>query len=325
MRKWTKALALVIVILMVAMVAGCGGDSGKQAAKYPEKQLEMIIPWPAGGSSDLAARTLAKAAEKNLGVAITPINVAGSNGAIGWAEIMKRKPDGYSIALVTFDVLSNQALKTSKTKYDDFEYILQFTDQPFGIMVHGDSPYKTMADLVKASKENPNLKMGSTPLGGVYHQAIALMEKESGAKFSVVPFKGSPDENAALLGKHIDVQMNTMSVADQHIKQGTLRLLAVTSEKRLPEYPNAPTLKELGYNVVYGSWRAIAAPKGLPADVKAKLVDAFTKAYNSPEFQETAKKSQFEPFYRSAADFDKHLKELYPKVEQVLSSMKIVK
>ncbi len=324
MKNWSRVLTVIIVGAMLLLMVGCGGQQSAKP-KYPDKSIDMVIPWPAGGSSDLAARTMAKMAEKELGVAITPINVAGSNGAMGWAEAAKRKPDGYSIALVTFDILSNQALKTSKINYDDFEYILQFTEQPFGIMVHGDSPVKTIEDLVKAAKANPNLKMGSTPLGGVYHQAIALFEQKAGIKFAIVPFKGSPDENAALLGKHLDAQLNTMSVADQHIKQGTLRLLAVTAEKRMPDYPDVPTLKERGFDVVYGSWRAIGIPKGAPADVKAKLVDAFTKAYNGKEFQEIAKKSKFEPHFRNAADFDKHLKALYPEVEKVLNAMKVLK
>lgn len=326
MKNWSKTLTVILLISMLLLMAGCGGG-GKPAAKpkYPEKAIDMIIPWPAGGSSDLAARAIAKAAEKELGVAITPINIAGSNGAIAWAEVLKRQPDGYTIALITFDILSNQALKTSQVKYDDIEYFLQFTDQPFAIMVHNDSPYKTIQDLVKAAKANPNLKMGTTPLGGVFHQAVILFEQKAGVKFANVPFRGSPDLNAALLGKHLDAQMNTLTVADQHIKNGTLRILAVTSEKRMPDYPNAPTLKESGFDVVYGSWRAIGMRKGAPPEVKAKLVEAFGKAYNSKEFQEIAQKSKFEPFFRSPADFDKHLKVLYPEVEKVLSSLKTSK
>jgi len=316
-----KAVLVAVAVLLVAgIVVGCGS----QAKKFPTKPIELIIPWPAGGASDLATRLLAKSAEKELGVGITPTNVAGSNGALGWAQAAKAKADGYTICLATFDILTNQAMGTSPVKYDDFEYLLQFTAQPFGIMVHGDSQIKTLQDLVDAAKAKPEtLKIGTTPLGGVFHQAVALFEKASGAKFSVVPFKGSPDLNAALLGKHIDAQMNTISLADQHIREGTIRLLAVTADKRLPDYPDVPTLKELGYDVVYESWRAIAVPKGVPAEVKKVLQDAFVKAYNSPEFQEGAKKSKYDPFFRDAQQFKTFVDGLYPRVQQVVKDLNL--
>ncbi|MGB9866876.1 MAG: tripartite tricarboxylate transporter substrate binding protein [Bacillota bacterium] len=316
-----RMAAVLLSAFLLVTVAGC---SGSQVNKFPTKPIEMIIPWPAGGASDLAARLIAKYAEKELGVGITPINVAGSNGALGWAQAASAKKDGYTICLVTFDILTNQAMGTSPVKYDDFEYLLQFTAQPFGIMVHGDSPYKSLKDLIDAAKAKPEtVKMGTTPLGGVFHQAVALLEKASGAKFSIVPFKGSPDLNAALLGKHIDAQMNTISLADQHIKQGTIRLLAVTAEKRMPDYPDVPTLKELGYDVVYESWRAIAVPKGVPSDVKKVLEDAFVKAYKNPEFMDAATKAKYDPFFRDAASFKAFLDSLYPRVQQVVKDLNL--
>ncbi|NPV71448.1 MAG: tripartite tricarboxylate transporter substrate binding protein [Firmicutes bacterium] len=317
--KRSALLILVLALVVGLVLPGC--SSGK---KFPAKQIDMIIPWPAGGASDLAARLIAKHAEKELGVAISPTNVAGSNGAMGWAQAAKAKNDGYTVCLATFDILTNQAMGTSPVKYDDFEYLMQFTAQPFGVMVHGDSQFKTLQDLVESAKSNPEkVKIGTTPLGGVFHQAVALLEKASGAKFSVVPFKGSPDLNAALLGKHIDAQMNTISLADQHIKSGTIRLLAVTTDSRMPDYPNAPTLKELGYDVVYESWRAIAVPKGISADVKKVLEDAFVKAYKNPEFLESAKKSKFDPFFRDAAEFKKFVDNLYPRVVQVVKDLNL--
>jgi len=320
MRGIVAVVSLVLLASLAVGLAGCGG----QAAKFPSKTINMIIPWPAGGASDLAARLIAKGAEKELGVAISPTNIAGSNGAIGWAEAAKAKNDGYTICLATFDILTNQAMGTSPVKYDDFEYLMQFTAQPFGVMVHGDSEIKTIQDLVKVAKDSPEkIKIGTTPLGGVFHQAVALFEKASGGKFSVVPFKGSPDLNAALLGKHIDAQMNTISLADQHIKSGTIRLLAVTTDKRMAAYPDTPTLKELGYDVVYESWRAIAVPKGIPANAKKVLEDAFVKAFKAAEFQEAAQKAKHDPFFRTSSEFKSFVDALYPRVQQVIKDLNL--
>lgn len=321
MKKSKLYLVLASLVILAISLLGCGND---KQAQYPSKPIDLIISWPAGGGSDLATRALAKEAEKYLGKPITPINIAGSNGAMAWAEAAKRKNDGYTIALFTFDVLSNQALKTSSIKYDDFEYLLQFSEQPMAFMVNKDSQIKDLKGLIEAAKTK-SLKMGTTPLGGVYHQTITLLEQTSGASFDSVPFKGDSDELAALLGNHTDVQIMTLVPVEQYVKQGTIRLLAVTTDKRLAEYPDVPTAKELGYDVVYSSWRAIGIKKGAPAEVKTKLAEAFKKAYDSKEFADFAKRSKLDLRYRNTEEFDSYLKNLYPKTEKVLGSMNVIK
>ncbi len=323
LRSQMRVLGILLIALMVAAAStSCSG----QQSKFPSKPMELIITWPAGSASDIAGRTIAKYAEKELGQPITPLNIDGANGATGWAEAAKAKPDGYTIAMITFDILTNQATGRSPVKYTDFEYLLQFTAQPMGIIVKGDSPYKTLDDLLNAAKANPEtIKVGTTPLGGVFHQVVALLEKSSGAKFRVIPFQGTAEINAAGLGGHVDAQINTLALAYQYVKDGSLRVLAVTSEKRSPAYPDVPTLKELGHDIVMESFRAMAVPKGTPADVKKTLTDAFTKAYNAKEYQETATKAKQDIYYRNAEDFLKFLDDLYPKVNAVIQEVGLKK
>jgi tripartite-type tricarboxylate transporter receptor subunit TctC len=319
-RHYVWVAVIVAVAIFGLIAAGCGGQKQAQQKNYPTKPVQLIIPWPAGGASDLSTRALAKYAEKELGQPITPVNQDGANGATAWAEAVKARPDGYTIVMVTFDIMTNQALGRSPTKYNDFEYLLQFTSQPLAFVVKSDSPYKTLADLLNAAKANPGtLKVATTPLGGIYHQALAMVEKDSGAKFRVVPFAGAAEVNTALLGGHVDAQVNTLTLLDAHVKNGTFRVLAVTSEKRSPRFPDAPTLKELGFNTVHESFRAIAVPKNTPPEVKKALSDAFTKAYNNKEFQQAADKAKFDIYYRSPEDFGKFLDALYPKVQAVLA------
>lgn len=325
--KWARLAAATLILVFVATVfMGAGCAPTKEASKFPTKPIQLIIPWPAGGASDLAARLIGKYAEKELSQPITPVNLDGANGATGWAEAAKARPDGYTVVLVTFDIMTNQVLGRSPIKYTDFDYLLQFTSQPLGIVVRSESPYKTLDDLLRAAKEKPStIKVATTPLGGVYHQALALLEKASGAKFRVVPFAGSNEVNAALLGKQVDAQVNTLTLLDQYVKSGEFRILAVTSEKRVSRYPDVPTLKELNYDVVYESFRAIAVPKGVPADVKKILTAAFNKAYNNPEYQEAANKAKHDIFYRNGDDFLKFAATLYPKVEAVLHDLGMIK
>jgi len=292
------------------------------SAEYPTKTIELVIPWTPGSASDLAMRMIAKFAEKNLGQAIAPINMVGGNGAVAWTHASKAKPDGYTIAFITFDILTNQAMG-SDVKYDSFDYLLQFTHQPMGLYAHKDSPYKALQDLVNAAKAKPEeIKVGTHGLGAVFHQAAYLVERKYGVKFNIVPFKGSPEILAAQLGKHVEANVNTTTLPAPHVKAGTLRMLLCFSEERLPDYPDVPSIKELGISDVgYESWRAVAVPKGVPAPVKAKLEAAFKKAYNDPEYQHLAKKSYFDLYYRTHDQMIEFLEKQYPSVREILKGI----
>lgn len=319
-----KLYVALLVFLLVFTLAAC---SNAKEVKYPEKPMEMIIVWGAGGGSDLAARLIGDYASKELGQPFTYNNVTGANGAIGWAQAVQAKPDGYTIANLTFDVLTNQAMGQTPTKYSDFEPIIQFTDQPVGIFVPGDSPYKEISDLLQAAKEKPGtIQMATTPLGGFFHQAAGLLEgKVEGAKFKYIPFKGSAEIISALAGKHVDAGVQTLTGMEQHIKAGSMRLLCVLSEQRVKAFPEAPTAKEEGYDVVWQSWRGFGVPKGTPADVQKILADAFKKAYDNPEFKEKAIKAQLDLTYRGPEDFKKLMDVQYPLLQDVLKKLGFIK
>jgi tripartite-type tricarboxylate transporter receptor subunit TctC len=311
---------LSVIFPMMALAASTGADTkAADPLNYPTKPVQLIIPWPAGGATDLASRLIASHAEKFLGQPIMPINKDGANGSKGWAEALDSRPDGYTIAVVTFDILTNQALERSPVKYSDFDYLLQFTSQPMAFAVDAESPYKTLDDLIKAAKASPStLTIATTPLGGIYHQLLSMVEKQAGVKFRVVPFPGSAEVNTAALGKHVDAQVNTLTLLHQYVKSGKTRILAVSSESRNQLFPDSQTLKELNYDIVYESFRAIAVPRDLPKKIKEKLLEAFTNAFNSPEFQEAALKGKFDPNFRNPENFGNFLNKLYPAVQAVL-------
>jgi len=331
---YKKIFAVLIIFLMsVSLIAGCGaktaqtpGNNNTQEVEekpYPEKPIDMIIVWGAGGGSDLAARLIGDYAAAELGKSFVYQNVTGSNGAIGWDQAANSKPDGYTVANLTFDILTNQAMGQTTTKYDDFDLIMQFTSQPVGVFVPGDSPYQTLDELLAAAKANPEtLQMGTTALGGFFHQASGLLEAESnGAKFKYLPYKGSAEIIAALAGKHVDAGIQTLTGMEQHVQEGSIRILAILTDKRSQIFPDTPTAKELGYDVVWESWRGFGVPKGTPEYIRAKLEDAFTKAYNNPEFQQKAIEAGMDLSYRNSADFKAMLDEQYPDVEAVLKQL----
>ncbi len=314
-RFWFISFSILVITFALSLPSA-------QSAEYPTKPVELVICWTPGSASDLAIRMIAKFAEKPLGQALTPINQVGGNGAVAWAYLAKAKPDGYTVGLVTFDILTNQAIG-SEIKYDSFDYLLQFSHQPMGFYVHKDSPYKTLQDLVNAAKAKPGeIKVGTTGLGGLLHQAAFLVEKKYGVKFNIVPFKGSAEILAAELGRHVEADVNTITLPAQHVKAGTVRMLLCFGDERLPDYPDVPALKELGISDVgFESWRAVGVPKGLPEPVKSKLSAAFKKAYDDPEYQQLAKKSNYDLYYRNPAELSKFLEKQYPVVRQTLVEM----
>ncbi len=315
-KNWVGGFIVAMFILLPIF------HSSALSAEFPTRSIELIITWTPGGPSDMAGRLIAKFGEKNLGQAIAPVNIVGGGCAVGWTQLKNSKPDGYTIGLITFDILTNQAMG-SDIKYDTFDYLLQFTRQPLGLCVHKDSPYKTLQDLINAAKAKPGeVKVAVTGLGQWHHQAGYILEKKHGVRFNFVPFKGSAEIMAAQLGRHVDADINTVTTFVQHAKAGTVRMLLCFSDERLPDYPDVPSIVELGISEAgMESWRAIAVPRGVPAPVRAKLEAAFVKAYNDPEFQELAKKSKLDLIYRNHDQLVKFLEKAYPVVRETMKGM----
>jgi tripartite-type tricarboxylate transporter receptor subunit TctC len=317
---WVAPLILSILVVVPII------HSPALSADYPTKTIECVIPWNPGSASDMGIRMIIKFAEKELGKPIAPINKVGGNGDICWRYLSKAKPDGYTIGLVTFDIQTNQVMG-SEAKYDGLYYIIQFTHQPMGLYVHKDSPFKTVQDYVDGVKAKPGqIKVATTSLGGLLHQAGYLLDKKYGIKPNYVPFKGTGQILSQQLGKHVDASISTITKQAPHVKVGTLRMLMTFSDRRLPDYPDVPNIKELGVaDVGFESWRAVAVPKGVPRKIQNTLRKAFKAAYDNPEYQSLAKKSKFDLLYRENKDIIKFLRKQYPMVKKNLKEMGFAK
>ncbi len=320
---------LVLLTLFLFLMAGCGQNPFRSAKEqpFPERPLDMIIVWSAGGGSDLAARLIGDYAAKELGQPFTYSNITGANGDKGWQQAVTAEPDGYTVANLTFDILTNQAMGQTNVKYTDFELICQFTVQPIGVFVPAASPWQTLDDLLAAATKEPNtITMATTPLGGFFHQAVTLLENTSDqARFNVVPYKGSAEIIAALAVGKTDAAIQTLTGMEQYMTDNGIRLLAVLTEDRLANFPQVPTARELGYDVVYKSWRGFGVPKDTPEDIRQALVKAFAAAFNHPEFQEKAKRAKLDLVYLGPDDFKDSLDQQYPYVETTLRQLGFVK
>jgi tripartite-type tricarboxylate transporter receptor subunit TctC len=276
-----------------------------QAQTFPARPVTFIVPWPPGGSTDLAMRSLSVIAEKHLGGRIVIENKPGVTGTMGAQALAGgAKADGYTIAQMPITVFRLPAMM--KTNYDpssDFTWIIHLTGYTFGVVVRADSPWKTWKDLVTYAKANPGKVTYATPgNGSSLHITMEDIAQREGIQWVQVPFKGYAEGAQALLGGHVDVHADSTGWGEQ-VNSGRLRLLVTWGAQRTKRWPNVPTLKEVGYPIVSNSPFGIAGPKGMdPAVVKA-LHDAFKKALEDPEFQKTLEKFDQEAYYLNSADY----------------------
>lgn len=287
------APALVALLAAAALSTGCGAPAAAPpaAAKYPTKPITMIVPYPAGGTADMMARAMEKLAKQYLGQQLVITNIPGGAATNGWNELAGAKADGYTIGYVGNGIILQPLYSQTRYHYPTaLEPLAQAGSIPVAIVALADQPWKSVDELVKYAKEHPGeIKFGHSGIGSGNHIAGEMFAKEAGVNIAQVPFRGEAEALAALLGRHIQLMVTSLPAVKDHMKTGKVRVLAQTGEKRLtdPDFKDVPTFKEHGLNVVMNIWHGLGAPKGLPEDVKARLVEGFKGIMNDPEFKKT--------------------------------------
>jgi tripartite-type tricarboxylate transporter receptor subunit TctC len=254
---------------------------------WPDKTLTLVVPFPPGGSTDTLARSIGQKMQDKLGQTVIVDNKAGATGTIGAALVKRAAPDGYTVLVSSLGpfVIAPHLLKN--VPYDagkDFDLLTVAVQAPNVLVVPAASPHKSVADLIAALKKSPDkLSFASSGNGSSDHLTAELFWLQTGTSGTHVPYKGGAPAISDLLGAQVDASFQNINAILQHVASGKLRALAVTGAKRSALLPQVPTLTESGVKDadVY-SWQGIAAPKGLPADVKAKLHGAIVAALNDP-------------------------------------------
>ena len=262
-------------------------------AAYPDKPITMIVSYAPGGGTDLTARAIAPYIEKYLGnnARIIILNKSGAGGAIGFAQLAASPADGYTIGMInTPNVLTIPIERKSDFHWQRYDLLGNLVDDPDGFSVHSDDPIKNLKDLATYAKAHPgDVTVGTTGAGSDDHLAMLQFERAADVKLNHIPFKGAADVRTALAGKQIKVAAINIGEAMQAIKGGTpMRNLGSMSATRSSMAPDLPTFKEQGYDIELASLRGLAAPKGLPPDVRDALVKAVAQATNDPEFKSKA-------------------------------------
>ena len=315
-------IRLTVAGALLALLA-LASASALAAGTFPERPITMVVPFVAGGSTDVLARALVPVMEKYLGnnARIIVLNRPGASGDLGMSYIAKAPADGYTFGFITSPVVLTVpiASKTSYT-YKSFDLIGNVVDDPCGFSVHSDSQIKTMADLVAYARAHPGeVTVGTTGAGSDDHLAMLLLEKAAGIKLSHIPFKGSAEVRTALLGKVIDVAAINVSEGVSFQLAGTpLRNLGQASAERSKLAPGVPTFKEQGYDIDISAIRALGAPKDLPPDVRQKLVKALEQTLADPALQHQVSAVLFQPVrYMSPSQLATAFDALNPKFRQL--------
>jgi tripartite-type tricarboxylate transporter receptor subunit TctC len=276
-----------------------------QGTAFPNKPITLIVPWPAGGSTDRHHRALAELAGKVLGQTIIVENKPGAGGTLGPSQMAATaKPDGYTIAQFPLGMLRLPHMqKVAFDPINDFTFIIGVSGYTFGFVVRADSPHKTFNEYIEAARKAPgNINYGSTGIGTSPHLLMEELAAAAKVELNHIPFKGNADQMQALIGGHV-MAASDATGWDKFVDAGQMRLLLTFGEARTARWPSVPTAKDLGYNVVSTSPYGLVGPKGMDPAVVKTLHDAFKTAMDDPKHAELMTQLNQSVWYRNGADY----------------------
>jgi tripartite-type tricarboxylate transporter receptor subunit TctC len=315
---------------LIALSLGLTFGQAAVAQTYPSRPITMVVPWGAGGGTDATARIVAAMMEKEMGQPVNVVNRTGGNGVVGHSAIASAPADGYTLGMITVEISMMHWAGLTDLKPTNYTPLALMNIDPAAVTVRADSPYKTVNDLLAAIKANPGkFKASGTGQGGIWHLALAGMLKDQKMEISAAPWVPSngaaPAMNDLAAG---GIEFVTCSLPESRalIDAGKARPLTIMANQPSGLYPNVPTLKTAtGSNWAIGAWRGIAGPKGLPADVQAKLGAVLKKIYDSPDYQGFMQQRGFGVVYADAKGFEQFMAKGDSDMGTVMKSLGLAK
>ncbi len=301
-----------VMALVLSLVASLLASSLAMAADYPRKPINVLIGFAPGGGSDVMLSMVRPHLEKLFNATMVPVYKPGSGADIAFTELAQSKPDGYTVGITTTpQVPINPIVRETQWKVSDLLPVANVVTDPGILVVRSDGPLKTLADFLKAAKEQPGkLTVGASSAPGDDWFAMLMLNAAAKVETNIVPFSGDgPSWQAALAG-HTDASANNLSIVYSQVKAGKLRALALMADRRTPHLPDVPTFKELGYDFTSGSSRGFSMPKGTPPDIVNTFANTVKQVMDSPEFKSNAEKTAFPSHYLNPEQYAAYLKTL---------------
>jgi len=312
---------MVIPALLLLLVPGL-----TMAQTFPTKPINIVVSAAAGGTTDIPTRILASKAEKILGQPIIVSNKGGGGGAVALGPAKGDPPDGYHLVSHTsVAMMWYQQFRDLPYSHKDFVPVLQWGHAGAGVVVKADSSWKTLKDLVEYARKNPGkVTYSSIGVNSPPHLVMQYIGKKEGIQWTHVPFAGGAPGVSSVLGGHITAMAGSMEWA-AHVREGSLRILAIFEDARMSQFPDVPTAKELGYNYPNdpAAGYLISAPKGTAAPILNKLADAFHKAMDDPEFIQTMQQMEMKILYRNSKDAETYLDDAVRNLRMVIKELNI--
>jgi tripartite-type tricarboxylate transporter receptor subunit TctC len=315
-------ISLAVGTSVALALTGCanrdgGTDTGSD--EYPSKSITLVVPYQAGGASDLSARTLASEMEKSLGQSIVVENRTGGAGSVGLSYLSGRPADGYSLGYLPVETVMLQYQGYDLDPFA-FDVLGQIVSVPATIAVAANSPYQTLQDLLDAAEANPGaITVANSGAGSIWQAATAALGEQAGVQLKPVPFDGGAPAVTAAVGGQVDAVAAGISETSVAAADGRLRVLAVLDTETSEALPGVETAESLGYDVTIGGWGAIGTPTGLPDDVKAKLTKAVKAGVESDSFKAVIEKAGNVPVYQTPDDFLKFYKSESSRFEKLFA------
>jgi tripartite-type tricarboxylate transporter receptor subunit TctC len=311
-RSFSKKKVLAFFSFMLFSVSLLGAFSLHAQERFPTNQIELVIPWAAGGFTDIAGRVFADELSKVLKVPVIPVNKAGASGTVGSAYVVKAKKDGYTLMVTTLSTIVLAPLILEGIPYDTekgLTFICKIIDAPSGPFVITDSPFMKIEDVIETARKNPGkVSYGTAGTGSDSHFNIEILQDATRIKLKHVPFKGGGELPAAVLGKHVDFASTVVTSLMPLHQAKEIRILAITGKKRIASAPEIPTYFERGYTQNYlSNWVGIFAPAGIPKSVLDELISASGKVSKSGDFISKVEKIASVVDYQDPVEFRKQV------------------
>ena len=317
--RLTSTLAIMVALVM-----------GGVAQAFPDRPVTVIVPWAAGGGADTVARQFTAGLEKELGVPVTVVNRTGGGGITGHSAIIHAQPDGYTLGVASPEIAFYKAQGLGALSPGDLDLFSRLALLPAGVTVKADARWKTLDDLLAEVRSKPKgaLTSSGSGVGGAWHIALGGLLKAAGIeadRIRWVPSQGGAPALQDLAAGGLGIFSGSPVEAKSLLDAGRVRTIVVMTDERSPSFPNVPTAKEQKVDWTYSNWFALVAPKGLPADRRAKIQDAAKKAMARPEVQAALKDRGIQPVWDEGTAFADYVSGFVSRGEAVLRDLGVAK
>ncbi len=318
-----KRVLFVLLILAITLPAFSKGAQEDETA-YPARDVKVIIPWSVGGMTDVLTRPIASWLEDYFDATFVVQNKTGGSGVVGSLFIENSENDGYTIGTTSMSTVSAKYVTPIYPDIENVELISQVITIPATVTVNADSPWQTLEEYIAYAKANPGeLKNSDSGAGASAYIYAVFFAAKAGITLNHIPYAGYAEGVTALLGGHVDSTNIPLPDVAQHVEAGTLRMLAIASGERHPDYPDVPTLREKGLDMVLGNYSGFVAPKGTDPAIIKTLDDAIGKCMADPDIQKFLVEAGFQPTYSNSTDFAKVVKDAEAQLEYLVNDLGI--